>query len=165
MATETDKPGAGAARPAQAVRDTAKRLGDVSLDALRAATDGAKSGADQSDQASGEAFRFARPGAGETSGRMLDWIGGSTSVARSAMEAGQEMTTAMLDFTRGHLQRSMEGLAAVARCRTVPELLAVQGDLMRDGLRDAVAMGQKIVEITTKASTQAQKDSPPAQSG
>lgn len=157
MANETDKPAAAVARPPQGMRDTAKRMGDVSLDALRVASDEARAGADEATRTSGEAFRFARRGADEAAGRMQDWVGGSATAARYAMEASQELTSTMLDFTRASVQRGVDGMAAIARCRTVPELLSVQGDLMRDGLREAVTMGQKLVEIATRASGQTQQ--------
>jgi hypothetical protein len=154
MANDTDKSAAAVTSAPQAVQDSAKRPAGASLDALRAASDEAE----QTAQAAGEAFRFARDGADEAASRIQDWMGGSAAAAHFAMEAGQEIASAMLDFTRGNLQRGVDGMTAIARCRTVAELLSVQGDLMRDGLRDAVTMGQRLVAITSKLSGQTQQE-------
>ncbi len=159
MANETDKAGA-VSRPAQTARDTTKRMADVSLDALRTGSDQARTGMEQGADATGEAFRFARQGGEEAQKTASEWMAGSAGAARFAMEAGQEITSAMLDFTRQSMQRGVDGMTAMARCRTVPELLAVQGDLVRDGLREAVSMGQKMVEITMRASGQNRPQNP-----
>lgn len=154
-------------RPGQPARDARKQLSDVSLDAMRAATDQAHATAEQAGDAANDAFRIARQRTAEASDAVGAWFGGSTTATRAMMQAGQEISSAWLDFTRDSLQKSVDSMAAMARCRSIPELMTVQGDLMREGLRDSVSAGQRLVEITLRATGQAAQDagrqSPPPQ--
>ncbi|HYD99713.1 MAG TPA: phasin family protein [Alphaproteobacteria bacterium] len=61
----------------------------------------------------------------------------------------------MVSFTQGAMQRNLDGLQTLARCRTVEDLMATQGELLRQRLEAMIDSGAKISELTTRTATDA----------
>jgi hypothetical protein len=68
----------------------------------------------------------------------------ATALARSM----QEMTSEYLGMIQERVRTNLEGVNAVARCRSLPELLAAQGKLIRENLELTVANSRRVAELS-----------------
>lgn len=87
----------------------------------------------------------------------------STQTLTVMAEAGSLLTRSFQDFSREWLslmqesvQTNIEGLTELARCRSVPDLMAVQNGLMRAQLQQTVEGARRIAEVTSRAAAAAQ---------
>ena len=49
---------------------------------------------------------------------------------------------------RARLQRNLDGLQALARCRSMSDIVEVQSSLLRDNLEQTVENSQRLAELT-----------------
>lgn len=62
----------------------------------------------------------------------------------------QHVATEYADMVQGRVQRNMDGMNALLRCRSLPELVSAQGALLRDNLELTMSNGRRIVELSTR---------------
>ena len=55
-----------------------------------------------------------------------------------------------LHIMQESLQRNLDGFNALARCRSVPDFMAVQSDLIRMNLEQTVQGTRRVAEVTTR---------------
>jgi phasin family protein len=75
----------------------------------------------------------------------------SATVARGFQDLSREWFTLVQEAT----QKNIEGLTALARCRSVPELLSAQADLVRNSMQQTINGTRKMTEVSTRLTTQA----------
>ena len=87
----------------------------------------------------------------------------STQALTVMAEVGSILTRSFQDFSREWLsliqertQTNIEGLTELARCRSVPDLMAVQSELIRVQLQQTVDGARRIAEVTTRVAAAAQ---------
>jgi len=71
----------------------------------------------------------------------------STALAKGAQEASR----AWFELTQKAMRTNLEALSQLAGVRTMPELVAVQSDLMRNNLEQAIQSGEEIARCSTDA--------------
>ena len=54
----------------------------------------------------------------------------------------------MVDRSQKRLQRNLDGLQALARCRSMTDLAETQSSLMRDNLEQTLENSRRIAELT-----------------
>jgi len=80
----------------------------------------------------------------------------AVSQANSALIKGAEDASKQwVTFARDRLIENIGALERVARCRSVPDLVAVQSDLIRDNLDQTLEGGRRIAEVYVRASEEA----------
>ncbi|MXQ11175.1 phasin family protein [Microvirga makkahensis] len=67
-----------------------------------------------------------------------------TALARGLQEVSREV----VDRSQKRLQRNLDGLQSLARCRSVTDLIEVQSSLLRDNLELTVENSRRIAELT-----------------
>ena len=77
-------------------------------------------------------------------------------------EAGSIMVRGMQDFSQeslrvmqGRLQQNLNAFAALTRCRSLSDLMAVQNELMRDRLQVRSGGARRLAAIATKVADEA----------
>ena len=61
----------------------------------------------------------------------------------------------MVDRSQKRLQRNLDGLQSLARCRSMTDLAEVQSSLLRDNLEQTVENSRRIAELTIQIADEA----------
>jgi hypothetical protein len=69
-----------------------------------------------------------------------------TALARGLQDLSREW----LEMTQARLQKNISGFGALARCRSVQDLVAVQTGLVRDNLEEMIDGGRRIAELSMR---------------
>jgi phasin family protein len=75
----------------------------------------------------------------------------SVTLARGMQDASGEC----LEMIQERLQKNLDGLNALARCRTLPEFLAAQSSLVRDNLEMTLTNSRRLAELSTEVAGRA----------
>ena len=75
----------------------------------------------------------------------------SVTLARGMQDASGEC----LEMIQERLQKNLDGLNALARCRTLPEFLAAQSSLLRDNLELTLTNSRRLAELSTQVAGRA----------
>jgi hypothetical protein len=70
----------------------------------------------------------------------------NATLARGIQEASGEC----LEMVQERMQKNLDGVNALVRCRSLPEFLAVQSSLFRDNLELTLANSRRIAEFSTR---------------
>jgi hypothetical protein len=63
-------------------------------------------------------------------------------------QGAQEISREWFGLVQEQLKRNMEGLNALTRCRSVQDVVAVQSDLARDNLQQAIDTSRRVAELS-----------------
>ncbi|PVE21165.1 hypothetical protein DC522_28135 [Microvirga sp. KLBC 81] len=77
----------------------------------------------------------------------------STALARGLQEVSREVVTR----SQQRLQRNLDGLQALARCRSMTDFVEVQSSLLRDNLEQTVENSRRLAELTIQMADEATK--------
>ena len=61
----------------------------------------------------------------------------------------------MADLSQKRLQRNLDGLQALARCRSVTDVVEVQSSLLRDNLEQTIENSRRLAELTLQMADEA----------
>src|SRR5919107_660767 len=75
----------------------------------------------------------------------------SVTLARGMQDASGEC----LEMIQKRLQKNLDGVNALARCRTLPEFLAAQSSLVRDNLELTLTNSRRLAELSTEVAGRA----------
>jgi phasin family protein len=167
---EQNKAADEAARTARTVADEAGRVGeqtaragaDVFRRGTETARDSLQSGlntATQSFQRVSDQFTkvlgFSGPQAEELARRSSDNLQvvtqASTVLARGAQEVSQEV----FGLVQDRLQKNIDAVSRIAGTRSVQDFVAVQSDLVRDGLQQVIDTNKRIAELSVRVADEA----------
>jgi hypothetical protein len=62
----------------------------------------------------------------------------------------QDVSSECLSMVQERMQKNLDGINAVVRSRTLPELMAAQGLLFRENLELTMRNSRRIVELSTR---------------
>jgi len=101
-----------------------------------------------------------RPAEGELQGLTEEAAHNLRAVAQSgtALARGlQDVSREVVDRGQRRLQRNLEGLQALARCRSMTDLVGVQSSLLRDNLEQTLENSRRLAELTLQMTGEATK--------
>jgi hypothetical protein len=101
-----------------------------------------------------------RPAEGEVQGLTEEAAHNLRAVARSgtALARGlQEVSREVVTRSQQRLQRNLDGLQALARCRSMTDLVEVQSSLLRDNLEQTLENSRRLAELTLQVTGEATK--------
>jgi len=75
----------------------------------------------------------------------------STAVVRGFQDLSREWFSLVQETT----QKNIEGFTALARCRSLPELLSAQADLVRTSMQQTVDGTRRMAEVSSRVMTDA----------
>jgi len=71
------------------------------------------------------------------------------------MRGLQDVTTEWFDFMQARLQKNIEGMTKLAQCRSVPDLAAVQTDLLRENMQEMIDGTKHLAERSVRIANEA----------
>lgn len=109
-------------------------------------------------RSTGQAMQiFARPG-GEARGlaeQASDEIRSAAQPNAVLAQGLQDVSREWFELSQKRLQTNLEGLNALARCRSVNDFVAVQSSLIRDNLEQTVDNSRRMAELTMQLADEA----------
>ena len=149
---------------AEAARAGVEKLADF----RQRATESAEKAVQSSVEAACQRFQNASDQLVRTlgsSGEEGEWLARQSAQSMEAIskygtvvaQAYQDTSREWYGLAQNQLQRNLEGLSKLARCRSVQDFAATQSGLVRDSLQHMVEDSRLIVEISLKAVNDASK--------
>ena len=142
---------------ADAAGENVRVLAETTQDALRSgmtsASESARRFTDQVTQAYGFSGEKREELTHQTS-QNLEMI----SEAGALLTRGfQDVSRAWFNLMQERLQKNLDGFNALARCRSVPDFLAVQSGLIRDNLEQTIESTRRIAEVSSEVASEAKQ--------
>ncbi len=168
--TEQNKTADEAARMARTVTDEAARVGeqtaragaDVFRRGTETARDNLQSGlntATQSFQRVTDQFTqvlgFNGPQAQEVARRSSENLQAVTQASSILARGAQEVSQEVFGLVQDRLQKNIEAVNRIAGTRSVQDFVAVQSDLVRDGLQQVIDTNKRIAEVSLRTADEA----------
>jgi hypothetical protein len=67
----------------------------------------------------------------------------------------QDLSREWFSLTQERLQKNLDDFGALARCRSIPDVMAAQSTLMRDNLEQTIESTRRIGEVATRVANEA----------
>ena len=167
---EQNKAADEAARTARTVTDEAARVGEQTA---RAGADIANRGAEtvrdtvqaglntanetvrrMTDQFT-QVLGFNGPQAEELTRRSSQNLQAVSQASNVLARGAQEVSREVIQLVQGRLQKNVEAVSRLAGTRSVQDFVAVQSDLMRDGLQQVIDTNKRIAELSVRVADEA----------
>ena len=176
--TDQNKTADEAARTARVVTDEAARVGEQSAragaDVFRRGTETARDNlqaglntATQSFQRINDQFTqalgFNGPQAEELARRSSQNLQAVSQASSVLMKGAQEVSHEVLGLVQDRMTKNIEGLSRLAGCRSVQDFVAVQSDLVRDGLQQVIDTNKRVAEVSVRIADEAARSIQQAQ--
>jgi len=160
------------ARRSREQGETVQRVTEDVADTLRAGVESTQTMAQAMQEAVSNSFSVFSELARHSTGQTLDQPDGTTrglteeaahnlrAVAQSstALARGlQEVSREVVSRSQQRLQRNLDGLQALARCRSITDLVEVQSSLFRDNLEQTLENSRRLAELTLQMTDEATK--------
>jgi phasin family protein len=168
--TTRDEQDRKAAEAARTVRDEAANVGeqsaragaDIARRGAETARDTVQSGVNMATQAFQrindqftQALGFNGPQAEELARRSSQNLQAVSQASSVLIKGAQEVSHEVLGLVQARVQNNIDGLSRLAGCRSVQDFVAVQSDLMRDGLQQAIDTNKRIAEVSVRVADEA----------
>jgi hypothetical protein len=152
--------------------EAVQRVTEEVADTLRAGVESAQTMAQTMQEAVSNSFSAFSELARRSTGQTLDQPDGTTrglteeaahnlrAVAQSStvLSRGlQEVSREVVTRSQHRLQRNLDGLQALARCRSMTDLVEVQSSLLRDNLEQTLESSRRLAELTLQMTDEATK--------
>src|SRR5215217_6917390 len=152
--------------------EAVQRVTEDVADTLRAGVESAQTMAQAMQEAVSNSFSAFSELARRSTGQTLDQPDGTTrglteeaahnlrAVAQSStvLTRGlQEVSREVVSRSQQRLQRNLDGLQALARCRSMTDLVEVQSSLLRDNLEQTLESSRRLAELTLQMTDEATK--------
>jgi phasin family protein len=167
---EQNKAADEAARTARTVTDEAARVGEqtarTGADVFRRSTETARDNLQSGLNTATETVRrmtdqftqvlgFNGPQAEELARRSSQNLQAVSQASSVLMKGAQEVSHEVLGLVQDRMTKNIDGLSRLAGCRSVQDLVAVQSDLMRDGLQQVIDTNKRVAEVSVRMADEA----------
>src|SRR3954463_2670842 len=159
-----------AARTARTVADEAARVGEQTAragadianrgtEAARNAVEAGLNTATQSFQRISDQFTkvlgFSGPQAEELARRSSENLQAVTQASTVLARGAQEVSQEVFGLVQDRLQKNVDAVSRLAGVRSVQDFVAVQSDLVRDGLSQVIDTNKRIAELSVRVADEA----------
>ena len=103
------------------------------------------------------AFGFAQPQSQELARKSSQNLEAVTQATAVLAQGAQEISRDWLGLAQERLQTNIDGLNALARCRSVQDFVAVQTDLVRDNLQHSLDSNRRLSEVSVRVAQDASR--------
>jgi phasin family protein len=146
----------------EAAREGARQMADMTRQAAETTQETIRTAVDtasQAFQASADQFTRAFGLTGEQGDNVAQQstrnLEAMTECSAVLMRGFQEITREWLNFTQHRVQKNLEGVQALAACRSVQDLVATQTELVHDNVREMVDSSRHIAETSARVAEEA----------
>jgi hypothetical protein len=162
-------------RRAREQDETTRRVTEDVADTMKAGVEGAQTVVRAMQEAVENSFGAASELARRSTGQALQMFGRPEGDARGLTEEAahnlravaqssttlarglQEVSREVINLSQQRLQRNLDGLQALARCRSMTDFVEVQSSLLRDNLEQTVENSRRLAELTLQMADEATK--------
>jgi hypothetical protein len=137
----------------QAAERTARTAQEAAQSGLRTANEAAQRTSDQVLEVLNQTGERAQDLARLSSQNLTLMAEASSVLARGVQDLSREW----FGLIQEQLQKNVEGFSALARCRSVPEFMTVQNELMRDRLQQSVEAARRMAAASTRVADEASR--------
>src|SRR4051794_26285815 len=169
-ANEQNKAADEAARTARTVTDEAARVGEQSAragaDIARRSTETARDTFQSGLNTANETFQrmsdqftqvlgFNGPQSEEVTRRASQNLQAVSQASTVLARGAQEVSREVIQLVQDRLEKNVEAVNRLAGTRSVQDFVAVQSDLVRDGLQQVIDTNKRIAELSVRAADEA----------
>src|SRR3954465_13359643 len=159
-----------AARTARTVTDEAARVGEqaarTGVDIARRSAETARGTLQSGLNTATETFQritdqftqvlgFSGPQSEELARRSSQNLQAVSQASTILVKGAQDVSREWFNAAQERLTKGMDGLNRLAGTRSVQDFVAVQSDLMRDGLQQGIATNQRLAELSVRVAEEA----------
>ena len=144
------------------IEQAARASADVFLKANEAARDSARSGletATQGFQHLTDQFTrvlgFSGLQSEELTRRSSENVQAMTEASAVITKGAQELSRELINFAQDRHAKNIDGIKRLAGCRSVQDLIAVQSDLLRDGVQELISANKRFAELSVRLANEA----------
>jgi phasin family protein len=151
----TDEAAEAGERAVQAGTDIVRRSAETAQEAWTSGLGTATQTFQQMTEQFTQAFGFVGPQSEDLARRSSQNVEAVTEASRVLTQGLQEISREWIGLTRDRLNKNLDGLNELARCRSVPDFVAVQSGLVRDNLQQMIDNGRHIAEVSVRVADEA----------
>jgi len=100
-------------------------------------------------------FAVAGPQAEELARRASRNIEAVSQASTVLTKGAQELSREWFDLMRDQLAKQLDAMNRIAGCRSLQDLVTVQSEIVRDGLRETVNTSRRIAEVSIRIAEEA----------
>ena len=161
--TVADEAGRVGEQTARAGADVFRRGTETARDNLQAGLNTATQSFQRINDQFTQALGFNGPQAEELTRRSSQNLQ-AVSQASSVLARGfQEVSHEVLGLVQDRMTKNIDGLSRLAGCRSVQDFVAVQSDLVRDGLQQVIDTNKRVAEVSVRIADEAARSIQQAQ--
>jgi phasin family protein len=169
-----------AARTARTVTNETARVGEqtarAGADVFRRSTETARDSLQQGLNTATQTFQrmtdqftkvlgFNGPQSEELARRSSQNLQAVSQASSVLMKGAQEVSHEVLGLVQDRMTKNIDGLSRLAGCRSVQDFVAVQSDLVRDGLQQVIDTNKRVAEVSVRIADEAARSIQQAQGG
>jgi hypothetical protein len=157
----------------RAIKDITNDAAEAAQQAVSATAEAARVGAETMQQTLQAGFETAYKVAQRSTDQFMQVIGLSGQQSRQLAQQSsrnvqaiantstilargfQDVIREWLNFTQSRLDENLDRLNALSTCRSLPDLVAQQSDLIRENLEEMIDKGQQIMKNSTEVTQEA----------
>src|SRR3954471_21120397 len=140
---------------ARAGADMARRGAETARDTMQSGVTMATQSFQRLNDQFTQALGFNGPQAEELTRRSSQNLQAVSQASSVLMKGAQEVSHEVLGLVQDRVQKNIDGLSRLAGCRSVQDYVAVQSDLMRDGLSQVIDTNKRVAELSVRAADEA----------
>ena len=167
---EQNKAADEAARTARTVTDEAARVGEqtarAGADIARRGTETARDTVQSGLNTASETFQrmadqftqvlgFNGPQSEELTRRSSQNLQAVSQASSVLARGAQEVSREVIQLVQDRLQKNVEAVSRIAGTRSVQDFVAVQSDLVRDGLQQVIDTNKRVAEVSLRIADEA----------
>jgi hypothetical protein len=139
-----------AQRTRAAAAHTSERVSGDAHETFQSGLNGAATVAGEAADRVAEFFNVTGRGGEELTRRSSESIAAFTQAGTALTRSVQALSGEWLNLMQERLQRNVDGLVALSHCRSVPELMSVQTEFLRDGVQQTLEGTRRMVELSSR---------------
>src|SRR5215203_381522 len=138
----------GMASTVRSATDGAQRAARTAQDTVRTGLGTAAEVAQRSTDNVAQLFSLSGKQTQEAAGQAAERMQAVAQSSTALVRGFQEVSRAVFEMTQNRVQKNIEALTALSRCRSVPELLAAQTSLVRDNFDLTLENSRRLTELS-----------------
>src|SRR5215217_4166248 len=163
--TATDEAARMGEQAARAGADVLRRGTETARDTLQAGLNTASESLQRVTDQFTQALGFNGPQAEELAHRSSQNLQAVSQASSVLMKGAQEVSHEVLGLVQDRMTKNIDGLSRLAGCRSVQDFVAVQSDLVRDGLQQVIDTNKRVAEVSVRIADEAARSIQQAQGG